>query len=57
MMIFKHAHCDLGNRLTSEIEYTVHNEGDIHEVMNEFRQFLLAVGYHPETVERYIKAE
>lgn len=30
---------------------------NIHEIMAEFRSFLLAVGYHPETIAQYIGEE
>ena len=41
----------------TEIEYTVEDGGDIHDLMQAFRRFLLAVSYHPETIDLYIKAE
>ncbi len=56
MMIFKHIHKDLQGQIISEITYEVHQESGLDEVMQEFRQFLLAVSYHPDTVSKYIEA-
>lgn len=57
MMTFTHTHKDLHGNVVSEIEYKVHDDGGIHDVMQEFRRFLLAVSYQPETVDKYIEAE
>lgn len=57
MMTFTHSHQDLKGNITSSIEYTVHEEGDIDDVMQEFRLFLLAVSFQPTTVDKYIKSE
>jgi len=40
------------SRITYETDAV--NAGD---VVQEFRQFLLAIGYHPDTVNRYIEPE
>ena len=57
MMTFKHSHTDPAGNIVSELEYTVHEDGSITDVMQEFRRFLLAVSFHPETVDKYIEAE
>lgn len=57
MMTFTHSDTDLQGNITSSVTYTVHNDGGIHDVMQELRRFLLAVGYHPETIDQYIEAE
>lgn len=55
MMTFTHSHTDLNGNVTTEIKYTVHEDGGIDEVMQEFRLFLLAVSFCPETVDKYIE--
>ena len=57
MMEFKHAHYDLSNNLISEITYAVHNSGDLSQVMQEFRHFLLGCGFQSESIEEYIPSE
>lgn len=40
------------------ISYKVRDEHpSLQEIMQEFRLFLLAVGYHPDGVEEHIQAE
>lgn len=56
-MTFTHAFKGLNGEETANIVYTVHEEGTIHDVMQEFRNFLLAIGFHPETVKEYIEAD
>ena len=56
MMIFLHLNNDIKGKPISEIEYMVHEDSDIHEVMQEFRRFLLAVSFQPATVDKYIEA-
>lgn len=57
MMTFTHTHTDLQGNAVSSITYTAHNDESIHEVMQKFRRFLLAVSFQPETVDQYIEAE
>ncbi len=57
MMTFTHSHTDLQGNIVSSITYTVYDDGGIHDVMQEFRRFLLAVSFQPETVDKYIEAE
>jgi hypothetical protein len=56
-MTFTHSHQDLQGNTVSSITYTVYDDGGIHDVMQEFRRFLLAVSFQPETVDKYIEAE
>lgn len=56
MITFKHEHKDLMGRISSEISLTTHEEG-LSELITEFRHFLLAIGFHPESVDNYIEAE
>ncbi len=37
--------------------YRVHEHLPLSELLQEFRYFLLALGYHPESVEEHIEAE
>ncbi len=57
MMTFKYEYEDLRDKLACEIEYTLHDDSSIHEVMQNFRRFLLAVSFHPESVDEYIEAD
>lgn len=57
MMTFTHSQTDLQGNIVSSITYTVYDDGGIDEVMQEFRRFLLAVSFHPNTVDKYIEAE
>lgn len=57
MMTFSHSDIDLQGNIVSSITYTVHQDSGIHDVMQEFRRFLLAVSFHPDTVTQYIEAE
>lgn len=57
MMEFRHVHTNLQGKPTVEIVYTIKDVGDLKEVMQEFRNFLLAVSYQPGSVDQYIEAE
>ena len=57
MITFTHVHKDLHGNILSTVTYTVHNEGTIKDVMRDFRLFLLAASFHPETVDKYIEAD
>ncbi len=54
MMKFIQEHYSFTNDLESKIEYTLCNDVNIHEVMQSFREFLLASGYSPELIKDYI---
>lgn len=41
----------------ANVTFRVRDHVNIHELMQEIRAFLLAVGYAPETVDTYIEAE
>jgi hypothetical protein len=56
MIEFKHEHIDLYGKSQSEITYVSHSEG-LDEVVQDFRNFLLAIGYQPESVDRYIEVD
>ena len=56
MIEFKHEHIDLYGHKQTEVTYVSHADG-LDEVIQDFRNFLLAIGYHPESVEKYIEAE
>lgn len=58
MMTFTYSNTDLQGNTRSAITYTVYDEdAGIHTVMQEFRRFLLAASFHPETIDEYIEAE
>lgn len=57
MITFSHANQSPQGKTELAISYTVHNEGSIHEIMQNFRCFLLAVGFQPEAVNIYIETE
>lgn len=56
-MEFKCTHRDLQGRDTTVVTYTVLETGDIYDVMQEFKYFLLATGFQPETVNKVIPEE
>lgn len=56
MMEFKYTHKDIRGEISTEISYVTHDADDLHSVMQEFRHFLLAVSFHPDSVEKYIEA-
>ncbi len=57
MMVFTHVHKDLYDNIENNIVYTVHNDASIHQVMQDFRRFLLAVSFQPGSIDQYIEAE
>ncbi len=57
MMEFRHVHEGLGGEVNTSISYKVYDSDSLDEVMQEFRRFLLAVSFHPDSVEKYIPAE
>jgi len=57
MMEFKHTHTNFKGDVESEITYTILQDCSLHDVMQEFRCFLLAVSYSPEGVSKYIPEE
>ena len=57
MMTFTHTHQDLKGMTEASVIVTLYNDDSIHDVMQEFRRFLLAVSFQPETVDKYIEAE
>jgi len=53
---FKYEYLDSRtNEMITETTITSYEDG-LTEIMQEFRHFLLAVGYHPESVDSYIEA-
>ena len=57
MMTWTCEHKDHNGKVTTEITYKVHNDSHIHDVMQQFRNFLLAVSFTPGTVDQYIESE
>lgn len=56
MITFNHVHKDLQGNVAVEIEYRVHEECGIHDIMQEFRRFLLAVSFNSASIDEYIEA-
>ena len=56
MIEFKYEFKDQFNYLQSKVVVEC-NADTLSDVMQEFRHFLLAIGYCPETVDDYIEAE
>ncbi len=40
-----------------EVKMTIHKVEGLSEVMQEFRHFLLAIGFQPGSIDEYIEAE
>lgn len=57
MMIWTCEHRDVHDEISTEITFKLNNDSGIHEVMQEFRRFLLAVSFTPGTVDQYIEAD
>ena len=57
MMTFTNYNKDHKGDTTSSVSLTVHNDASIHDVMLEFRRFLLACSYAPSSVDLYIEEE
>jgi len=53
-MKFIQEHWSFTNDLESKVEYTIYKDGSIHDVMQSFREFLLASGYSPDRIKEYI---
>jgi hypothetical protein len=56
-MEFLHTRRSLEGNILSEISYCMYTEGNLYDVMQEFRRFLLAVSFQPGSIDEYIKAE
>jgi hypothetical protein len=58
MLEFKNTHTDWkDDRVCETVQLIVYDDETLSEVMQSFRKFLLAVGYHPESINEYIEAE
>lgn len=57
MIEYKYTNKSKVKFLANSVVYKSYTDGDIHEVMMDFRRFLLAVGYCEETINKYIEAE
>lgn len=57
MMEFRSVHKNVRNEVTEEITLTIDEDGDLHDVMQAFRRFLLAVSFQPGSIANYIEAE
>ena len=56
MIEFKYEFKDLHGVITAEASHKCHEE-TIPEIVQSFRQFLLGIGFHPDTVDNYIEAD
>ncbi len=56
-LTFTHVRRNFQGDIETQIKYSIFNEGGIDEVMQEFRRFLLAVSFHPNSISEYIKEE
>ena len=52
---FKYVYTDTQGNILTEISHKT-QEPCLNEVLQEFRQFLLGIGYHPDSVNEYIEA-
>lgn len=57
MIVFKHERTSFTNDPDVSIEFTLHQDEDIHKIMQEFRRFLLAVSFQPGSIDEYIIGE
>ncbi len=56
MLTLNHKHKDIYGKVVSEITMCS-EEADLSEVMDDIKRFLIAVGFHPESVSKYIPEE
>lgn len=57
MIEFKQERRDWAENLISEISIKLLEDEDLGEVVQQFRSFLLAIGYQPVIIDKYIEAE
>lgn len=57
MITFSHYSKDVKENTISSVSYTVYEDANLSDLMQEFRRFLLACSYTPESVDKYIEAE
>ena len=53
---FKYEFKDIRDRVTTEVTVVSHEDG-LGELVQEFRHFLLAIGFAPESVANYIEED
>jgi hypothetical protein len=56
MITFKYEFKDVRDQLTTEVEYTIHDDS-LPEIVQSFRQFLMGIGFHPDSVKAYIEED
>lgn len=58
MIKFESTHTDFRDeRVCETIQLISYEDASLPEVMQSFRRFLLAVGFHPESVEKHIESD
>lgn len=57
MIVFKQESVTWTNDIDTSVEYVVHNDVSLSEMLQHFRKFLLACGYNEECVNERIEAE
>ena len=45
------------NDVKSVVEYTIHEDQSLDELMEDFKRFLLAAGFQPCSIKEYIPEE
>lgn len=57
MYIFKYVKYEQNKYDLSDVTFEVINDVTVHELMGEFKKFLLAVGFQPGSIDEYIQKE
>lgn len=57
MYIFKYVKYEQNKYDLSDVTFEVINDVTVHELMGEFKKFLLAVGFQPGSIDEYIQNE
>ena len=58
MIQFKCDHIShIGKKRSHTITFSLYEDLNLHDLILEFRYFLLAIGYQPENINEYIEAE
>lgn len=57
MITFKQERQIWPGEADSTISYVVDGEENLNDIMQHFRRFLMAAGYHPDSISDYIEAE
>ena len=56
-MTFKQDNVTWTNDPDTSVKMTIPNDHNLHEIFQDFRRFLLACGFSPESINTYVEPE